>query len=245
LKNLVNIDNEPQQKFRSVIFLLNFLLLYLVHCYLLICDFFFQVFFNGYSAKCSKTGAPEECESTGKLSNCANRRLLARPTLTIPDSRGYLKLKSSNPLDYPLMYPPYLQTQRDVDILVDGIKLSIKLANTPAMQKYSLKLDTTPVKGCESFEFGTDEYFACSVRRETGAENHQAGTTKMGPAEDRMAVIDHQLRVHGVKNIRVVDASIFPTLPNCNPTSVIIMVAEKASDMIKSAWIGEALDRTV
>jgi choline dehydrogenase len=143
------------------------------------------------------------------------------------------------------MYPPYLQTQRDVEILVDGIRLSIELANTPAMQKYGLKMDTTPVKGCESYEFASDEYFACSVRRETGAENHQGGTTKMGPAKDNMAVIDHQLSVHGVKNIRVVDASIFPTLPNCNPTSVIIMIAEKASDMIKSAWKGEALGRTV
>lgn len=170
---------------------------------------------------------------------------MARPTLTLPESRGYLKLNSSNPLDYPLMYPPYLQTQRDVDILVDGIKLSIKLANTPAMQKYGLTVDTTPVKGCENYEFGSDEYFACSVRRETGAENHQGGTTKMGPAEDSMAVIDNQLRVHGVKNIRVVDASIFPTLPNCNPTSVIIMAAEKASDLIKKAWEGEARERTV
>jgi choline dehydrogenase len=143
------------------------------------------------------------------------------------------------------MYPPYLQTQRDVDILVDGIKLSIKLANTPAMQKYGFTVDTTPVKGCESYEFGSDEYFACSVRRETGAENHQGGTAKMGPAEDSMAVVDNQLRVHGVKNIRVVDASFFPTLPNCNPTSVIIMAAEKASDLIKKAWEGQAQDRTV
>lgn len=204
-----------------------------------------QLFFNGYSAKCSKSGAAEECENTGKLQNCPNRRLLARPTLIIPESRGYLKLNTSDPLDYPLLYPPYLQTQRDVDILVDGLKLSIKVANTPALQKYGLTLDTTPVQGCESYEFGSDEYFVCSVRRATGAENHQGGATKMGPAEDNMAVVDHQLRVHGVKNIRVVDPSIFPTLPNCNPTSVIIMAAEKASDLIKKAWEGEARDRTV
>jgi choline dehydrogenase len=143
------------------------------------------------------------------------------------------------------MYPHYLESQRDVDILVDGLKLSIKLANTPALQKYGLTLDTTPVKGCESYEFGSDEYFTCAVRRETGPENHQGGTTKMGPAEDELAVVDNQLRVHGVTNIRVVDTSIFPTLPNCNPTSVIIMAAEKASDLIKQAWEGQALERTV
>jgi choline dehydrogenase len=143
------------------------------------------------------------------------------------------------------MYPHYLESQRDVDILVDGIKLGIELANTPALQKYGLTIDTTPVKGCESYAFGSDQYFECAVRRETGPENHQGGTTKMGPAEDKLAVLDNQLRVHGVKNIRVVDASIFPTLPNCNPTSVIIMAAEKVSDLIKKAWEGEGLERTV
>ena len=59
----------------------------------------------------------------------------------------------------------------------------------------------------------------------------------MGPVKDRMTVVDNHLRVHGIENIRVVDASIFPTLPNSNPTSVIIMTAEKASDLIKKAWV--------
>jgi choline dehydrogenase-like flavoprotein len=59
----------------------------------------------------------------------------------------------------------------------------------------------------------------------------------MGPAADRMAVVDSHLMVHGIKKIRVVDTSIFPTLPNCNPTSVIIMTAEKVSDLIKKFWI--------
>ena len=155
----------------------------------------------------------------------------------MPESRGYLKLKSSNPLDYPLMYPHYLESPRDVDILVDGIKLIIKLANTPALQKYGLTIDTTPAKGCEFYDFGSDQYFACALRRETGPEHHQGGTTKMGPVEDRMTVVDNHLRVHGIENIRVVDTSIFPTLPNCNPTSVIIMTAEKVSDLIKEAWV--------
>jgi choline dehydrogenase len=75
------------------------------------------------------------------------------------------------------------------------------------------------------------------VKMEKGPENHQGGTTKMGPVEDRMAVVDNHLRAHGIKNIRVVDASIFPTLSNCNPTSVIIIAAEKVSDLIKEAWV--------
>jgi choline dehydrogenase len=170
---------------------------------------------------------------------------MARPTLLLPESKGYLKLNSSNPLDYPLIYPHYLDSQHDVDILVDGIKLCIKLANTPALQAYGLVIDSTPVKGCESYAFGSDEYIVCTLRMETGPENHQAGTCKMGPDEDKMAVVDNQLRVRGVKNIRVVDASIFPTLPNSNPTSVIIMAAEKVSDLIKRTWKSETQGRAV
>jgi len=135
------------------------------------------------------------------------------------------------------MYPHYFESQRDIDILVDGIKLIIKLANTPALQKYGLTIDTTPAKGCKNYEFGSEQYFVCTLRRETSPEHHQGGTTKMGPVEDRKAVVDNHLRVHGIENIRVVDTSIFPTLPNCNPTSLIIMTAEKVSDLIKEAWV--------
>ncbi|PSN40240.1 Glucose dehydrogenase [FAD, quinone] [Blattella germanica] len=204
-----------------------------------------QVFFNGYGAGCSRTGNDGECTRTGKLGNCGRRNIVARPTNVRPLSKGYLKLNSSNPLDHPLIYPNYLESIRDVDVLVDGIKLCIKLAFTPAMQKYNFTLDTTPVPGCETYTFGSDEYFSCVVRTRTGAENHQAGSCKMGPVTDPMAVVDHQLKVHGVSNIRVVDTSFFPVNPNCNPTSVIIMAAEKAADLIKEAWEGEALGRTI
>ena len=199
--------------------------------------FYFQVFFDGYSAgKCTATGSSEECRGTGQIGNCNKKRINARPTNILPLSRGYLKLMSSDPLDHPLIYPHYLDKQKDVDILVDGLKLCIQLANTPALQKYNYTIDKTPVTGCESHEFASDEYFECVIRRNTGAENHQAGSCKMGPAEDPMAVVDNNLKVHGVKNVRVVDASFFPVNPNSNPTSVIIMAAEKISDVIKEAW---------
>jgi hypothetical protein len=63
------------------------------------------------------------------------------------------------------MYPQYFESPRDVDILVDGIKLIIELANMPALQKYGLTIDTTPAKGCESYDFGSDQYFACGTRK--------------------------------------------------------------------------------
>lgn len=76
----------------------------------------------------------------------------------------------------------------------------------------------------------------CQIRTETGPENHQSGTCKLGPSTDPSAVIDSQLRIHGISNIRVADASIFPNVPNSNPIAGIMMVAEKAADMIKNTW---------
>lgn len=87
-----------------------------------------------------------------------------------------------------------------------------------------------------SLHFGSDAYWECYIRAKTGPENHQAGTCKMGPATDADAVVDPQLRVHGVPNIRVADPSIFPYLPNANPIAAIMMVAEKASNMIINSW---------
>ncbi|XP_069669077.1 glucose dehydrogenase [FAD, quinone]-like [Periplaneta americana] len=202
-----------------------------------------QLFFNGYWAQCSETGTPEECELTGQLGNCPPRELVARPTLVYPHSRGYLKLNTSNPLDHPLIFPNYLDSQHDVDVIVEGIKLCIALSKTPALQEYGVTVNPVKSKACEAYDFGTDEFFACEIRQNLGPENHQAGSCKMGPAKDNMAVVDKHLKVHGVTNLRVVDASIFPRVPNSNPTSVIVMAAEKVSDLIKSSWKEKASKR--
>lgn len=76
----------------------------------------------------------------------------------------------------------------------------------------------------------------CQIRTKTGPENHQSGTCKLGPSTDPNAVVDSELRIHGIPNIRVADASIFPTVPNSNPIAGIMMMAEKAADMINNAW---------
>lgn len=76
----------------------------------------------------------------------------------------------------------------------------------------------------------------CQIRTKTGPENHQSGTCKLGSSTDPNAVVDSELRIHGIPNIRVADASIFPTVPNSNPIAGIMMVAEKAADMINNAW---------
>jgi choline dehydrogenase len=194
-----------------------------------------QIFFDGFLASCSRTGLDKECTS-GEFGECGRRYINARPTNILPKSKGYLKLKSTNPMDHPLIFPNYFSVERDAEILIDGIKLAIQLAQTRSLQGWGMELDRTPAEGCEELPFGSDEYWQCVVRRHTGPENHQAGSCKMGQAGDATAVVDPQLRVHGIPNIRVTDASIFPYVPNSNTIAGVVMVAEKGSDMIKNAW---------
>ncbi|XP_024941661.1 glucose dehydrogenase [FAD, quinone] isoform X2 [Cephus cinctus] len=195
-----------------------------------------QVFFDGFSSKCPRTGIPTECPD-GVLGACPTRReIVARPTVVVTETRGYMKLRSADPLDPPLLYPNYFQSDKDIKILVQGIKAVVRLTQTTAMKKWDLQLDTKPHPWCLGYHFGTDAYWECLIRVQTGPENHQSGTCKMGPVGDPSAVVDPQLRVHGVTNVRVADASIFPIVPNSNPVAAIIMVAEKAADLIHDAW---------
>ncbi|XP_050539699.1 glucose dehydrogenase [FAD, quinone] isoform X2 [Daktulosphaira vitifoliae] len=192
-----------------------------------------QYFFGGYLADCAKTGQVGE-----KYDDSPKRAIQMIPAVLHPKSRGYLKLKSSNPLEYPAIYAKYLTHPDDVATLIDGVKIAIRLSETSALRKYGMELDRKPVMGCEDIPFGCDAYWECAIRRKTGPENHQAGTCKMGPISDPSAVVDPELKVHGIDKLRVVDASIMPTVTSGNTNVPIIMIGEKASDMIKRRWIG-------
>lgn len=98
----------------------------------------------------------------------------------------------------------------DMTILIEGIQIALSLANTSAMAKYNMTLNNSQLPACSAYPFLSKEYWACAVRQDTGPENHQAGSCKMGPPNDPMAVVDHRLRVYGVENLRVADASIMP-----------------------------------
>lgn len=80
-------------------------------------------------------------------------------------------------------------------VISTGIKFGHRMTQTDALRPYGFQIDETPVKGCEKLPFGCDEYWECAVMRNTGPENHQAGSCKMGPASDPLAVVDHELKV--------------------------------------------------
>jgi choline dehydrogenase-like flavoprotein len=158
------------------------------------------------------------------------------PMILQPKSRGSVRLKTKNPLSWPLMYGNYFENEHDLDTLVEGIKFAVKLSKTQAFQRYNSTLLETPLPGCRQHEFGSDEYWRCSARMLTTTLHHQCGTAKMGPGNDPMAVVDHELRVYGLQGLRVADASIIPRIPAAHTNAPTYMIGEKAADMIKRTY---------
>ncbi|XP_054280675.1 glucose dehydrogenase [FAD, quinone]-like [Macrosteles quadrilineatus] len=194
-----------------------------------------QIFFGGYKANCAKTGEVGQVLENEDGSP-KKRMITMTPTNLHPKSRGYLTLKDKNPLSHPKIVPKYLTEIEDVHRLIEGIRFGIKLAETKALEEYGIKLDTIPITACKHLTFGSDEYWECAVRHNTAPENHQAGSCKMGPSSDPLAVVDHQLKVRGIDNLRVMDASIMPKLTSGNTNAVCIMIGEKGADMIRKSW---------
>ncbi|NKF24537.1 choline dehydrogenase [Solimonas marina] len=140
-----------------------------------------------------------------------------------PRSTGSVRLRSADAADAPLIDPAFLKDPRDLQDLVEGFKLTRRLMEAPAL---------SGVVGKDLFTAGvkTDQQIADVIRARADSVYHPVGTCKMGI--DEMAVVDPQLRVHGCEALRVVDASIMPTLIGGNTNAPAMMIAEKAVDMI-------------
>jgi choline dehydrogenase len=143
-----------------------------------------------------------------------------------PESRGTIEIRSPNPIDAPKIQANYLSTPNDRQTMIDGLRIARKIFRTPAMQKYFVE-EIRPGKDVQS-----DNEFIDFMRERAGTAYHPVGTCKMGI--DDMAVVDPELRVRGVTNLRVVDASIMPTLVSGNTNAPTIAIAEKAAEMILS-----------
>lgn len=143
-----------------------------------------------------------------------------------PESAGYVRAQSADPFEAPVIQPNYLAEEFDRRILLSGMKLARKLLASEPLQPYYLREDF-PGPHVQS----DDELLGAAKARGT-TTFHPAGTCRMGPASDAEAVVDNELRVHGLEGLRVVDASVMPTMLSANLNAATLMIAEKASDMI-------------
>lgn len=159
------------------------------------------------------------------------------PMMLRPKSRGYIKLQSKNPLRYPLLYHNYLTHPDDIAVLREGVKASVAFVETQALKRFGARFHDRQVPNCKHLEMYTDEYWDCAIQQYTMTIYHMSGTCKMGQADDPYAVVDNQLRVHGVKGLRVIDASIMPTITSGNINAPVIMIGEKGADYIKQLWL--------
>lgn len=145
-----------------------------------------------------------------------------------PTSRGHVRLRSRDPNDAPLIAPNYLSTEQDLRVAADSIRVARRIAEQPALAGFAPK-EIKP--GC-----GDDEGDLMKAAGDIGTTIfHPVGTAKMGAPNDPLSVVDPKLRVYGVENLRVVDASVMPTITSGNTNSPTLMIAEKAARWIIDA----------
>ncbi|XP_055613210.1 glucose dehydrogenase [FAD, quinone]-like isoform X1 [Uranotaenia lowii] len=150
-----------------------------------------------------------------------------------PKSRGRLGLKSTDPFEHVWIETGYFNVLDDVNVIIDGIRIQQRLFRTSALSNYSPKLLKINIPECDFTEFDSDEYWACYVMHMSTTLYHPVGTAKMGPSTDPEAVVDPELKVYGIKRLRVVDASIVPVIVSGNTNAPVLMLAEKGADLIK------------
>jgi choline dehydrogenase len=146
-----------------------------------------------------------------------------------PDSRGQVRIRSADPLQDPVILANYLADERDQQTLVRGIRLARRLLQSQALAPY-FDSEALPGPLCES-----DSELLDFARRFGVSSYHVNGTARMGPADDKYAVVDAQLRVHGVENLRVIDSSVMPAMPSANICAATMMIGNKAADLIRNS----------
>lgn len=144
-----------------------------------------------------------------------------------PKSRGHVRLASRDPRAAPLIDPKFLDDERDLELLVKGVQLQMDILQSSPFAPYRGKM-LHPVDRNDKAAIAKD------IRNRADTQYHPVGTCKMGADNDPMAVVDARLRVRGLDGLRVVDASIMPTLCGGNTNAPTIMIGEKAADMIRA-----------
>ncbi|MDO6720040.1 GMC family oxidoreductase N-terminal domain-containing protein [Psychrosphaera sp. 1_MG-2023] len=146
-----------------------------------------------------------------------------------PASKGSVKLRSNDPFDAPLIDPNFLGEKADLEILRKGVREASKILESDIMLKHK-------IRSVHNEHLMADDELDEHLKNHTDSVYHPIGTCKMSHEQDPMGVVNPQLEVHGINNLRVIDASVFPALIGGNTNAPVIMLAERASDFIKQKW---------
>jgi choline dehydrogenase len=141
-----------------------------------------------------------------------------------PQSRGTSHIRDTDPATQPVIRPNYLSAERDRDVAVKAVKQARRLVDTRALKRYA------PEEMLPGAKIASDAELFAAIGNIGTTIFHPVGTCRMG--QDDGAVVDDQLRVRGLDGLRVVDASVMPTIVSGNTASPVIMIAEKAAEMI-------------
>ncbi|XP_059607377.1 glucose dehydrogenase [FAD, quinone]-like [Phlebotomus argentipes] len=157
-------------------------------------------------------------------------------TLLKQDVPGKIELRSTDPFDHPKIFPNYMAGKSELETAIRGIRRIQEYMKTESYKMHDPDLFKIDLKNCELLDFDSDEYWECYIRHMGTTIYHPVGTSKMGPDTDKDAVVSDELKVKGVKGLRVVDASIMPVIISANTNAAAVMIGEKGADMIKNEW---------
>lgn len=145
-----------------------------------------------------------------------------------PTSRGSVRIRSASIHDPPRIEPNYLATEEDRRVAADSLRVTRRIVSQPALARYS------PTEHLPGAQYSNDEELVREGGRIATTIFHPVGTARMGADGDADAVVDSHLRVRGVNGLRVVDASVMPTIVSANTASPTLMIAEKAARWIRA-----------
>lgn len=150
-----------------------------------------------------------------------------------PRTRGRISLRDNSMLTDPVVAYPFFEDVRDLEDLVEGVRIVMRYAETQAMQMIGTRIYDKKLPGCEGEVFGSDDYWRCYIRRMTTIIVHAVASNRMGQRGDPEAVVDERLRVHGVNRLRVADTSVIPMTVSGHPQAFSYLIGERAARMIK------------